>query len=537
MATTTTPFSSIRATVEEHFGHDRLRPGQEDAIAALLDGQDVLLVSPTGSGKSLTYQVAGLLSGGLTIVVSPLLALQQDQVDALTEVGIGAARLSSAESAGAREEAMEGMRSGAIRFALLGPEQLARPQVRGALAALRPTLVAVDEAHCVSTWGHDFRPDYLRLGDLVQELGTPRVVAMTATAALPTRRDIVERLHLRAPCLVVTGFERDNIALHVHRCLDERDQQERVLGEVDGRRADAGSVLVYCRTRKGAEAYAAELATRGHRVAAYHAGLGKRRREEVQRSFMTDDLDVVVATSAFGMGIDKPGIGLVVHADVPESPDTYHQEVGRAGRDGAPAAGVLFYRSEDLALGRFFATPVPGRGDVVDVASTMARTGSRDPREVRERLDLGPRKTARLVNLVSLALEASGCSDLPPEQLADLVIERAEAQRRLERSRVEMMRAYAETDRCRSAFLLAYFGAPVSGRCGVCDNCVDGVAADERADASARFAVQAAVRHDEFGVGVVTDVVQDRLTVLFDDAGYRTLSLEAVEDNDLLEPA
>ncbi|MDT0214420.1 ATP-dependent DNA helicase RecQ [Rothia sp. ARF10] len=527
----------MRATVEEHFGHHRLRPGQEDAIAALLDGHDVLLVSPTGSGKSLTYQVAGLLSGGLTVVVSPLLALQQDQVDALTEVGVGAARLSSAESATAWDEAMEGMRSGAIRFVLLGPEQLGRPEVLDALAALTPALVAVDEAHCVSTWGHDFRPDYLRIGDLVQELGTPRVVAMTATAALPTRRDIVERLHLRKPRTVVTGFERDNIALHVHRCLDERDQHERVLAEVEGRLEDAGSGLVYCRTRKGAEAYAAELASRGHRVAAYHAGLRKRRREEVQRAFMTDELDLVVATSAFGMGIDKPDVRFVVHADVPESPDTYHQEVGRAGRDGAPAAGVLLYRPEDLALGRFFSTPVPGRGDVVAVASAMAKTGSRDPREVRERLDLGPRRTARLVNLVSLALEASGGSGLSAEQLADLVIERAEAQRRLERSRVEMMRAYAETDRCRSAFLLAYFGAPVSGRCGVCDNCVDGVAADERPDGSARFAVQAAVRHEEFGAGVVTDVMADRLTVLFDDVGYRTLSMEAVEDNDLLEPA
>jgi ATP-dependent DNA helicase RecQ len=469
--------------------------------------------------------------------VSPLLALQQDQVDSLRGAGLGAARLSSAESETARTKAIEGARAGTVRFLLLAPEQLADRDMLTRLAALRPTLVAVDEAHCVSTWGHDFRPDYLRLGEQVRRLGSPRVVAMTATAALPTQRDIVERLGLHEHETVVTGFERDNITLEVTRCDDPDDQRRRVLGLVEELAVGDGSGLVYCRTRKGAQAYADALAERGHRVACYHAGLGTRRRDEVQQAFMSDALDVVVATSAFGMGIDKPDIRWVVHADVPESPDTYHQEVGRAGRDGKPARGVLVYRPADLALGRFFSSPVPRRRDVVAAAAAMEATGSDDPATVRTHVDLGPRRTARLVNLVTLARQTSEDPEASLHELVDTVIARAEAQRRLERSRVEMMRAYAETTRCRSAFMLGYFGAPVRERCGSCDNCVEGLAGTEGQPDHAPYAVQSVVRHQEFGAGTVTDVVDDRLTVLFDDVGYRTLDLDLVADGGLLEQA
>lgn len=526
----------VRRAAAEHFGHRELLPGQEDAVLALLGGRDVLLVSPTGSGKSLAYQLAGLLLDGLTVVVSPLLALQQDQVASLTAAGLGAARLSSAESEGERAEVLEAARRGDVRFLLLSPEQLANPDVQREIAALEPRLVAVDEAHCVSSWGHDFRPDYLRLGELVSRLGAPRVIAMTATAALPTQQDIVERLALHDARIVLTGFERDNIALAVERFADADEQQARVLELVDALSSGRGSGVVYCRTRAGAEAYADALVARGHDAACYHGGLAQRVRDDVHERFMDGAVSLVAATSAFGMGIDKPDIRFVIHADVPESPDTYWQEVGRAGRDRATARAVLAYRAEDLSLGRFFATPIPRKADVRAVVAAMASTGSDDPREVSEALDFGPRKAARIVNLVQLARAAGEVDDgAAVPQVVDAVVARAQSYRRLEESRVEMMRAYAETDRCRSAFMLGYFGAEVGDRCGICDNCVAGVAPDETQAEDAAYAVQDAVRHDEFGLGTVTDVEEDRVTVLFDDVGYRTLSTELVEERGLLE--
>lgn len=526
----------IREAAEQNFGHRELLPGQERAVQALLDGRDVLLVAPTGAGKSLAYQLAGLLLGGCTVVVSPLLALQQDQVASLEEAGLAAARLSSAESDEERDRVLAAARDGATGFLLLAPEQLANPDVLAAVAAAEPALVAVDEAHCVSSWGHDFRPDYLRLDELVEQLGSPRVIAMTATAALPTQQDIVERLALRDALVVLTGFERDNIALAVERFADADEQRERVLAIVDELSGDRGSGVVYCRTRAGAESVAAALVERGHDVAAYHAGLSQRRRDQVHEAFMSGELPLVVATSAFGMGVDKPDIRFVVHADVPESPDTYWQEVGRAGRDGSTATAVLAYRAEDLSLGRFFATGVPRRRDVRAVVAALDASGTDDPRALSEHLDFGPRKTGRLVNLVRLAREAADLpADADVEKVVEAVVDRAEAQRKLEDSRVEMMRAYAETDRCRSAFMLGYFGAEVRDRCGTCDNCVAGIAPDERGGTDVPYAVQSTVRHAEFGLGTVTDVEGDRVTVLFEDEGYRTLALELVEERGLLE--
>jgi len=530
----------VRRAAAEVFGHDRLLPGQERAVLAALEGRDVLLVSPTGSGKSLVYQLLGVLLDGPTVVVSPLLALQWDQMEGLNATGpmTTAARISSAESERTREQVLRRAGRGDTEFLFLTPEQLAKDEVRREVAAAGPSLVAVDEAHCVSAWGHDFRPDYLRLGELVQDLGDPRVVALTATAARPVREDIVSRLRLAQPELVVTGFARDNLALSVVPCADEDRQREQVVeavAQVDG------ACIVYCRTRRAAEEYAAALAATGTTTRAYHAGMGARTRREVHEAFMADEVQVMVATSAFGMGIDKPDVRSVVHAQVPGSPDTYYQEVGRAGRDGAPAAGEVFYRPEDLALGRFFAGSVPRKDDVTRVLQALpGDLGGAQPVDraaLRETTGVGPRVLGRILNLLEEVASSPEPPTTSPDRVA-AVVARAEAYREIERSRVEMVRAYAETDRCRMRFLTTYFGED-DHDCGRCDNCRSGRATASaegtEARADAPYPPEAAVRHPEFGEGTVMDVEDDRVTVLFAEVGYRVLDLSVVEERHLLE--
>lgn len=514
------------------FGHDRLRAGQREAVEALLAGRDVLLVQPTGAGKSLAYQLAAVLIDGPTLVVSPLLALQQDQTDHLDAYGgrTRARRVSSAETPKQREEALEAARDGEVEFLFLAPEQLANDAVHAAVAAMRPSLVVVDEAHCVSSWGHDFRPDYLRLGELLEGLGA-RTIGMTATASLPVRTDIVERLHLQDVSIIVGGAARENIDLSVQRCLTERDQEERVVAAAAEQQ---GSGIVYVSTRKGAERYAELVAEAGRTTTCYHAGLAKKAREQAQADFMESRVDVVVATSAFGMGIDKADVRWVVHAHIPESPDEYYQQVGRAGRDGEPSVGVLYFRPEDLALRRFQTVPVPKPAEVTRVLAALATLPDADAAEQAETAGVSVRKLARIANLV---VEVSSEGETVG---VDEVRARAEGYQTLQRSRVDMVRGYAETLRCRRQFLLAYLGEADTPRCARCDNCRSGSAeAEEARDAVAPdspFSPEQRVRHTSFGEGMVISVEGEEVVVLFDDTGYKTLSLAAVLEHDLLEP-
>ena len=521
----------VRAVAREVFGYDELLAGQEAAVDAVVAGRDVLLVAPTGGGKSLAYQLGGLLRAGLTLVVSPLLALQRDQLAHLADLPgeVRAARLSSEESEARQREVLDRAVAGELDFLFLAPEQLAREAVRARLAEAAPVLVAVDEAHCVSAWGHDFRPDYLRLRDLLAGVGSPPVIAMTATAAEPVRRDIAERL-LRDPALVLTGVRRPELGLVVAHVGDTDSQREVVVGLVSDRpRGESG--IVYCRTRGDADEIAGLLAERGVRAAAYHAGHGATRRRETQAAFMEPDgdLDVVVATSAFGMGVDKADIRFVVHHRAPESLDTYYQEVGRAGRDGQPADAVLVQRPEDLSLGRFFSTGIPRERDVRKVLGAAEAAGTTDPDVVREAVDVGPRTTVRILTLLDRDREL-GVEGDP----VTAVVERAERQRELDRSRVDMVREYVETERCRMDFLAVYFGETGADPCGRCDRCRAGTAT-QQPERAGRFELGAAVTHADFGTGKVTDLEEDRLTVLFDEVGYRTLALEVVESHDLLQ--
>jgi ATP-dependent DNA helicase RecQ len=519
----------IVETAQRVFGHESLRPGQDESVRALLDGHDVLLVQPTGGGKSLAYQLPAVILDGLSLVVSPLLALQEDQTTRLGEYGhrTVARRVSSAETKRERDQALADAAAGKVEFLFLAPEQLANDEVLAAVTAMRPTLIAIDEAHCVSSWGHDFRPDYLRLGELLEGIDGARIIALTATAAPPVRKDILERLRLRDPVVVVGGTARENIYLSVNRCLDQPDQEKKVIETVT---SAEGPGIVYVSTRKAAEHYASELQAEGISAAPYHAGLPKRVREHFQQEFMTGNSSVMVATSAFGMGIDKPDIRFVLHAQAPESPDEYYQQVGRAGRDGQPALGILFYRPEDLGLARFFTASIPKQDDVVAVLGALAVNGQAARAQIAETTGLSVRAVGRILNLLSetgLSAEMSA---------VEQVIGRAEAFRSIQKSRIEMMRAYAETTGCRRQFLLQYFGETDVGLCGDCDNCHAGTATDE-SEVASPFAVEQQVRHETFGPGVVMSLDGDEITVLFDDVGYRTLSLPTVVDRGLLVEA
>ncbi|MER7520508.1 RecQ family ATP-dependent DNA helicase [Streptomyces sp. NPDC126499] len=546
----------LRAAARTAFGWPELRPEQLRAMREVMAGRDTLVVMPTGAGKSAVYQVPALLLDGPTVVVSPLLALQRDQIAGLLEHRAPqAVAVNSAQSAEQTEEAWQAVRAGDAEYLFLSPEQLAKDEVLERLSRLSPALFVVDEAQCVSAWGHDFRPDYLRLGQAARRLGRPPLLALTATAAPPVRQEIVDRLGMEEPALVVAGFDRPNIALHVVRFQDDDDKRRAVVERAAG---EPKPGIVYAATRKDTERYAEELAGLGLTAAAYHAGLRSGERSRVHDAFLDGTLDVVVATSAFGMGIDKEDVRFVLHAAVPGSLDAYYQEIGRAGRDGEPAVAVLHYRPEDTGMQNFFAARTPGRETLGEVARQL--DGRHEPLDLDELRDETGLSRNRLTAAANLLEEAGAAhtddrgalrpaSGVSADEAVTRADEAAQTHRRLERTRVEMVRAYAETTGCRRRFLLGYFGEPYEAPCGNCDVCRaaapgtpdaapaaegPGAAVAERDQTPSPFPAGARVRHPEWGDGTVLSEEDDRITVLFDTMGYRTLSLATVADHDLL---
>lgn len=532
----------MRRIAKDRFGWAALKPGQEEAIEAVVDGRDVLVVMPTGYGKSAVYQIAAHLLDGPTLVVSPLIALQADQVRHLERAaGEGTAvAVNSSRTEGANARAWEAVAAGDAEFVFLAPEQLAKPEVLEELAELDVSLFVVDEAHCISSWGHDFRPDYLRLGAAVEALGRPRVVALTATGSAPVREEIVERLGMDDPRVLVGGFDRPNIHLAVVRHEDAGAKEEAVVAAALDAEKPA---LVYVATRRDTEDLAARLRGGGLRAAAYHGGLGARVRREVHESFLTDGLDVVVATSAFGMGVDKPNVRAVVHGAITESLDAYYQEVGRSGRDGQPSDATLHYRAEDLGLRKFFASGRPREDRIRAVVAAMAARREPIPaRAVAGELGLPIRAVTAIVNLLVEADAATASDDgvvmrggLDGDAALVLVDEVVDRRKRVDESRLAMIRGYAETSRCRRAYLLEYFGAEVAEQCRNCDTCDSGAAFDSEEDgASGEYRPDQQVRHREWGDGRVMSVESDRMTVFFEEEGYRVLSLDAVRGSRLL---
>ncbi len=465
------PSPRARAVLEQTFGFAEFRPGQADVVAASEARADVLFVAPTGSGKSIAYWVPGIAGGGLTIVVSPLIALMVDQVARLNALGVPAACVHSQVSAASRAESLRAAAGGELRFLYLAPERLGTPGFLDNLGSLSVDRFVVDEAHCISSWGHDFRPDYRRLGEAIAACGRPPVGAFTATATPRVREDIAANLSLRTAVERVTGFVRDNLTMSVVRCRGAADKRDALLRLV---RPNGGRALVYCGSRRTTDEIAELLSGAGVTVAAYHGAVDGDTRQTVHEGFAAGRLQAIVATSAFGMGVDFPDIRRVIHHDFPGSLEEYYQQAGRAGRDGEPSECILLYSPADRQLQEFFIEQAYPERDVVRaVYRELLREGSDaiDDWQARGIAINAARAALDLLRRAEVIQPDGGIRRLTgaPVDFDEQGLLKANAY-----ARVNQVMEYAGSRSCRHARIADYFGEEgVARTCMACDNCLD----------------------------------------------------------------
>ena len=547
----------IAEVLQQTFGLRRLRAGQRTVIERVLAGRNTLAIMPTGAGKSLCYQLPALLLPGRTVVVSPLIALMKDQVESMRENGIAAVQLNSAIDSDEERTSREAALDGTARIVMLTPERLAEPGFAQALAQHPTSLLVVDEAHCISQWGHDFRPAFLDIGPSLPSLGKPAVLALTATATDDVARDIAQQLGIARDGIVHTGSYRPNLALKVEQVAREDEKLERAVAFVRGAQ---GCGLVYTATVKAAEAVHEALVQAGESVGLYHGKLPAAERKEAQDAFMEDRVRVMVATNAFGLGIDKPDIRFVLHYQLPPGLEAYYQEAGRAGRDGQASLCTLLYLRADKAVQQFF---LAGRYPTDDDAVALYKALQESPVEggawtlplLQARLGRPRSKVQVALGLLRrqkiVAIDAEGGVQLLKRGLhADALGTLMTAyrdKRDADRDTLERMVFYAQTGQCRWHVLLEHLeGEAPFERCKHCDNCIriarqeealaraeaaqmdDQAANDEHAPARPAFAAGDIVLVRRYGRGEVHQASATEVTVAFADGNRRTFQPEFV---------